>query len=72
MAYGPDIEKALEAKAVDILLLSENLDPDEIDELIEVANAAGSQTEIVSDDFEEGFQLWNTFKGKAAILRYRI
>ncbi len=72
VAYGPDIEKALEAKAVDILLLSENLDPDEIDELIEVANAAGSQTEIVSDDFEEGFQLWNTFKGKAAILRYRI
>ena len=72
IAYGPDLEKALNANAVDILLLSEELDEDEIDKYYELAQVQGATFEIVSAGFEEGFQLWNTFKGKAAILRYKM
>ncbi|ODS38449.1 MAG: hypothetical protein A7316_07945 [Candidatus Altiarchaeales archaeon WOR_SM1_86-2] len=72
IAYGGDIENALEIGAVDVLLLSENLDDDEIDVLYESAEKSGSEIEIVSDDFEEGFQLWNTFGGKAALLRFKV
>lgn len=72
IAYGPDLKRALDMNAVDVMLLSENLDADTIDQLMEKANEGGSKTLIVSDDFEEGFQLWNTFKGKAAILRFPI
>jgi peptide chain release factor subunit 1 len=71
-AYGPDLEKAVDAKAVDTLLLSEQLGPEEIDRLYEAGKAAGTTVEILSLEFEEGTQLWNTFKGKAAILRYKI
>ncbi|MFH1403140.1 MAG: peptide chain release factor aRF-1 [Candidatus Altiarchaeota archaeon] len=72
IAYGPDIEAALDSNAVDTLLLSENLPEDEIEVMYDKAKSTGSVVEIVSVDFEEGFQLWNTFKGKAALLRYRI
>jgi len=72
VAYGPDVEAALTAGAVDTLLLSEKLGDEEIDQLYERAKEGGSTVEIIADDFEEGFQLWNTFKGKAAILRYKI
>jgi len=72
VAYGPDFEKALDSNAIDVLMLSAKLDEDEIDRLYEKAKAAGTTVEIVSDEFEEGFQLWNTFKGKAALLRYKI
>ncbi len=72
IAYGPDLERALDTNAVDVLLLSVNLPEEEIDRLYEKGKAQGSKIELVSDEFEEGFQLWNTFKGKAAILRYRI
>ena len=72
IAYGPDLEKALDANAVDVLMLSEKLDEDLVDIYYEKAKQQGAKFEIVSADFEEGFQLWNTFKGKAAILRYRM
>lgn len=71
-AYGDDINKALETGAVETLLLSENLDDNTIDRLYESAKTTGANVEIVSDDFEEGFQLWNTFGGKAALLRFKI
>jgi peptide chain release factor subunit 1 len=70
--YGPGLEKALHDNAVDVLLLSENLQERELEDLYDMAKASGAKVEILSDEFEEGFQLWNTFKGKAAILRYRI
>ncbi len=72
IAYGPDLKPALDAGAIDTLLLSENLGEDVIEELYEIACKGGSKVEIVSDTFEEGFQLWTTFKGKAALLRYKI
>jgi len=55
-----------------VLLLSEKLDEEVIDRLYESAKAVGASVEIISDDFEEGVQLWSTFGGKAAILRYKI
>ena len=72
VAYGPELEGALDAGAVDTLLLSEKLDPEEIDKLYEKAKHSGSKIEIISAEFEEGFQLYNTFSGKAAILRYNL
>jgi len=72
ISYGDDVEKALDMGAVDVLLLSENLDDELLDRLYQKAKDTKSVVEIVSDDFEEGFQLWNTFAGKAAILRFPI
>lgn len=71
-SYGDEIYKALEMGAVDTLLLSENLGDEVIDKLFESAKSTGADVEIVSDDFEEGFQLKNTFGGKAALLRFKI
>jgi peptide chain release factor subunit 1 len=72
VAYGPSLAKALDAGAVDTLLLSAQLDEKEVDELYEKARKQGTKVEVISDEFEEGYQLWNTFKGKAALLRYRM
>jgi peptide chain release factor subunit 1 len=72
IAYGDDVEKALNLGAIEILLLSENLDDKIVDSLYESAKSKGSEVEILPDSFEEGFQLWNTFGGKAALLRFRI
>jgi len=71
-AYGDDVERALGMGAVETLLLSEKLDEKRIDKLYEKAKSTGTNVEIISDDFEEGTQLWLTFAGKAAILRYKI
>lgn len=71
-AYGDDVEKALLAGAVDVLLLSEKIDESTMDRLYEMAKQTGAKTEIVSADFEEGTQLWTTFGGKAAITRYKL
>ncbi|MFH1721072.1 MAG: peptide chain release factor aRF-1 [Candidatus Altiarchaeota archaeon] len=72
VAYGPDIKDAVTAGAVDTLMLSEKLAEKEIDELYEAAEETGAKIEILSDEFEEGFQLINTFGGKAALLRFKI
>ncbi|OYT26493.1 MAG: peptide chain release factor 1 [Candidatus Altiarchaeales archaeon ex4484_96] len=72
VTYGDGVDKALEMGAVETIMLSENLDDGLIEGYIEKAKNTDSEVEIVSEDFEEGYQLWNTFKGKAAILRYQI
>ncbi len=72
IAYADDVEKALDMGAVNILLLSEKLDDAIIDRLYDKAKNVGSTVEILSDSFEEGFQLWSTFGGKAALLRFKI
>ena len=71
-AYGDDVDMAVSAGAAETLLLSEKLDEGVIDHLYEAAKGVGANVEIISDDFEEGVQLWLTFGGKAAILRYKI
>ncbi len=70
--YGDDTEKALDAGAAEVLLLSENLDDETIDNLYDKAKTMNTKVEIVPDSFEEGFQLWNTFGGRAALLRFKI
>lgn len=72
VVYGPDVGGALDAAAVDTLLLSEKLPEQEIDDLYEKAKNTNTKIEIISTDFEEGFQLHNTFGGKAGLLRYKI
>ncbi|MFH1126109.1 MAG: peptide chain release factor aRF-1 [Candidatus Altiarchaeota archaeon] len=72
IAYGAELERALDAGAVEVLILSDKLSPEEIDRLYEKAKLSSTKLEVVSTEFEEGFQLWNTFKGKAALLRYRL
>lgn len=73
VVYGRDeVDKALSLGAVDVLLLSENLPEARIDDLIGKAELTGTKAEIVSDEFEEGNQLWVAFGGVAAIMRYKI
>lgn len=73
VVYGrEEVVKALGLGAVETLLLSENLDEGEIDDLIDRAEATGTQVEIISDEFEEGNQLWVAFGGAVGILRFRI
>jgi peptide chain release factor subunit 1 len=72
IAYGKDLEHALDVNAVEMLLLSEKLPEREIEDLYDRAHSSGAKVEILTDEFEEGFQLWNTFKGKVAILRYKL
>ncbi len=45
---------------------------DIIEELGELAKSTGSHVEIISPDTEEGEQLWRSFGGIAAILRYKL
>jgi peptide chain release factor subunit 1 len=73
VAYGNEgIKKAIDLGAIETLLLSENLPDEELDDLYEKGKAIGAEVEILPDDFEEGFQLWNTFGGKVALLRFKI
>jgi peptide chain release factor subunit 1 len=72
IAYGKDLEHALDVNAVEMLLLSEKLPEREIEDLYDRAHSSGAKVELLTDEFEEGFQLWNTFKGKVAILRYKL
>jgi len=44
---------------------------DIVDELTYLADQSNSKVEIISDDFEEGSQLFTAFGGIAALLRYR-
>lgn len=72
IAYGDAVNRAIDAGAVETLMLSENLNDDVIDELYDKAQETNTTVEIVPDSFEEGFQLSNTFGGKAAMLRFKL
>jgi len=72
IAYGAEVGAAMNAGAVDTLMISETLDDEEIDRLYEESKKTSAKVEIVADHFEEGFQLANTFGKKAALLRFKI
>ena len=73
VAYDYDrVKRALEAGAVDILLLSRKLKKETHKELVALAENISSKIEIVSHDTEEGQQFWNMTNGVGAILRYRF
>ena len=68
--YGKDrTKKALEYGAVDLLLLSEDLDDQTTDELSEIAEKFNTRVEIISIDTQEGKQLKELGK-IASILRF--
>ena len=72
IAYGKkETEKAVEMGAVDLLLLSEDLDDNYIEDMSTKAEGFGSKVEIVSIETKEGVQL-KEIGGIAAILRYQI
>ena len=72
VVYGrTQVEKAVNAGAVEILLLSEDMDETIITKFEKIAENFKSVTEIISKDTREGFQL-SAMGGYAAILRFPI
>jgi peptide chain release factor subunit 1 len=72
VAYGEiNVRRALSMGAVDILLLSESLDEDVIDELETIASQFNSSVKIISVETKEGAQLRDIGK-LGAILRFAI
>ncbi len=70
--YGKEeIEKYLEAGAIEKLLISEAIDEEEIERLIEKAENYGTKVKIISTETREGKQL-KELGGYGAIIRYRL
>jgi len=63
--------KALEMAAVDLLLISENIEDDQLALLEEKAQEGGAKVKIISVETREGVQL-RDLGGVAAILRFEI
>ena len=71
-SYGPDeVMKNLKMGAVDVLLLSEELEEQKIEEFENEAKLVGTEVRIISTETREGVQLKDIGK-VAAILRYEI
>ena len=71
-AYGEtNVKTALEQGAVEMLLLSEELDDHQIEELEDLAKTVGSTVTLISVNTKEGQQL-KDLGGIAAILRYAV
>ena len=69
-SYGEkEVMRLLQIGAVDILLLSEKLDDEKIDEFEKEAKKTGTEVKIISTETREGVQLFDLGK-VAAILRY--
>lgn len=72
VTYGEiPVRKALEKGAVDILLISEEIDARVIEELEKVASNFGTNIRLISTETREGQQL-KDLGGLAAILRYSM
>ena len=72
VSYGlNEVKKNLEMGTVDILLLSEELDDNTIDEMENLAKTVGTNVKIISTETREGVQLRELGK-IAAILRYEL
>lgn len=72
VSYGDEAKMFLERGIVNILLLSEDIGDEEIDKLYEIAKKSKTKVELLPTTFEEGYQLYHTFGGVGAILRYRV
>lgn len=71
-SYGYDeVKKNLENGAVDVVLISEIVDNEIIDELEDIAKNLGTETKIISTETREGVQLKEIGR-IAAILRYEL
>lgn len=72
ISYGyNEVKRVLEMGAVDILLISENLEDKQLDELEALAQASGSEVKMISIETREGQQLKDLGK-VAAILRFEV
>ncbi|MCP3685606.1 MAG: peptide chain release factor 1 [bacterium] len=72
VTYGEaDVKQQLSSGVVDILLISEKVEDELIEELEKEAKKYGSKVEIISTETREGAQLVNLGK-VAAILRYEV
>lgn len=72
VTYGEkETLRAMDMKAVDILLVSENIPEDRIFELEELANQGGTTIRLISIETREGIQL-KELGGIAAILRFEM
>jgi stalled ribosome rescue protein Dom34 len=72
VVYKEDlVRRALEQGAVEILIMSGDLEKKKMKEFKEMANNISSGIEIVSKDTEEGMQFHN-LSGIGAILRYKM
>ncbi len=70
--YGYDaVKQKLEMGVVDVLLISESLDDQKIEELEDIAKKFSTTVKIISTDTREGVQLREIGK-VAAILRYEV
>jgi len=67
--YGRDVKKALQAGAVETLLLSEDLPKDTIDGFLELAEPQGVKVEFISTETSEGKEFM-AMGGVGALLRY--
>ncbi|MBU2589914.1 MAG: peptide chain release factor aRF-1 [Nanoarchaeota archaeon] len=72
VAYGQkEVKNALDLKAVDLLLLSEDIDEKLSEEFEDQAETSGTEVMFISTETSEGIQL-KEFGGIAAILRYAL
>ncbi|AJF61705.1 Peptide chain release factor subunit 1 [archaeon GW2011_AR15] len=72
VAYGEaDVRKRLEEGAVDVVLLSETVPDEKIDEFEQIAERYSSRVEVISEETREGVQLRDMGKF-AAVLRYEM
>ena len=70
--YGEEaVKEALNLGAVEVMLLSEKLADEKIEEMEALANNFGTEVKLISIETREGVQL-KDLKGIAAILRYPI
>jgi len=72
ISYGEkEVKRILEMGAVEVLLLSESLSDEKIDEFEEIAETLGTTIKIISTETREGVQL-KDMGGFGAILRYEL
>ncbi len=70
--YGKaDVMEKMKMGAVEIVLISEDMDDDDVEEFEKVAGEYGSEVKLVSNESREGKQLID-LGGFAAILRYAV
>ncbi|ELY53299.1 Vms1/Ankzf1 family peptidyl-tRNA hydrolase [Natronolimnohabitans innermongolicus] len=73
VAYGrEEIDDALEFDAVETLLLSTELEADDLQELGDRTEQQGGETVVVPDDFPDGSRFAEAFDGVGALLRFPI
>ena len=72
VSYGEDeVKKNLEMGSVEVVLLSESLEEDKLEDFEELAKPSSAEVSIISTETREGVQLRDIGK-IAAILRYEV